>query len=243
MPSTAEEVEQVLEACIAGNLDEVRAAVIDRGFSLSSTDSLGVTALHLAALNGHASLVEFILGGSDEGEPTDIDVNALGGEHRATPLYWAASQHHIHIVCKLLNCGGNPTVQDAAGHDCLFLAAMAEDVKMVALFAAHKAPVDSLDKDGTLQFFLYTRRNTLCTSLLCLRSHAFAVAARESQGYPADRRHRARATCTQADLCAHATRSKRQHPTSLCRCQVCNIIEHQCQCIQLVMHHPHAMLG
>jgi ankyrin repeat protein len=136
-------LDTVLEFAIKGNLAEVKSAV-QQGFDILKTDDEGVNVLHLAALNGHTPLVEYILEINDSSKI----VSARGGEQKSTPLYWATSQHHIDIACKLMAHGASPSDADSEGHDCLFLAAMAEDVKLVALFHAHGASVKSVDKEG-----------------------------------------------------------------------------------------------
>lgn len=51
-----------------------------------------------------------------------VDVDALGGEMRTTPLFWAAFHNHIYAVELLLRHGADPGFADGLGSNPFLLA-------------------------------------------------------------------------------------------------------------------------
>lgn len=64
--------------------------MLANGADVNATDRLGDTALHWAAMSGHATIVEFLVSNG-------ADVNARN-QFRDTPLHWAAMNGHTAIV-------------------------------------------------------------------------------------------------------------------------------------------------
>src|SRR3989338_4704536 len=92
-----------LQACTAGAMGIV-CAFFDGDESVRLADEGGCTALHWAALNGHAQIVRFLL---DNGNP--IDVKEAQGQ---TALHFAASQNHCETIIALLDAGFDPYAVD-----------------------------------------------------------------------------------------------------------------------------------
>lgn len=78
--------------------DDLRTLASD-GLSLHSRDSQGRTALHMAAANGHMTIVEYLI---SEG----VDINALNDENNA-PLHWACLNGHVEVVKRLILAGAS----------------------------------------------------------------------------------------------------------------------------------------
>lgn len=82
--------------------------------NLSSRDNQDVTPLHWASINAHMSTCRFLL---DNG----ADVDAIGGELKATSLQWAARNGHLYVVQLLLSRGADPNLVDGQGFNTLHL--------------------------------------------------------------------------------------------------------------------------
>jgi ankyrin repeat protein len=94
----AEKVDDLLEAARYNDIDDLRTLASD-GLSLHSRDSQGRTALHMAAANGHMTIVEYLI---SEG----VDINALNDENNA-PLHWACLNGHVEVVKRLILAGAS----------------------------------------------------------------------------------------------------------------------------------------
>ncbi|RHZ47795.1 ankyrin repeat domain-containing protein [Aspergillus thermomutatus] len=87
----------LMAAAFGGQMDIVRS-LIERGVSRNTrTVGNGDTAMHFAALGGHAAIVEYFL---EAGVEADV-VNNAGD----TPLLWAAGGGHADVVRVLLMAG------------------------------------------------------------------------------------------------------------------------------------------
>lgn len=122
----------MLDDARAGDVEELKEIFAEYPVLLipSVTDEhTGLTMLHMAAANGHASVVEAVLGWLDAATVASfVDVaNELGN----TALHWACLNGHLAVVQALCNAGADPFVKNGAGHDAIFEAENAgkEDVE------------------------------------------------------------------------------------------------------------------
>ena len=90
-----------------GDLAKVRSFV-EQGISVDSRDSEGRTALHYAAMQGKADVVEFLLS-------RGADVNAKDKDFGFIPLHHAASGGHKDVVEMLLAKGADVNAKDKYG--------------------------------------------------------------------------------------------------------------------------------
>ena len=76
------------------------------------------------------------------------DVNASGGEHRATPMMWAAQKSFYYIVQLLLQHGADPAALDAQGYNTLHLTTFDGNLFQLVILLHSGAAVDSRDTQG-----------------------------------------------------------------------------------------------
>jgi ankyrin repeat protein len=111
---------QLIEAAGSGDLAAVRSA-LSQGADVNEAEGDGLTALHVAAEQGHAEIVELLLARGASASPT----TRIGSY---TPLHLAAMGGHAEVAEVLLDAGGNANaVTTNSGVTPLHLAAAAID--------------------------------------------------------------------------------------------------------------------
>ena len=105
------------------------------------TGSTGHRALHVAASEGHAAVVELLLGA---GASLDLTVNG------ATALWYAAQEGHTGIVQLFLDAGANPEGGRLSGNGttALHVAARGGYEDVACLLIAAGAPLEAAADDG-----------------------------------------------------------------------------------------------
>lgn len=83
--------------------------------TVRSRDDRGMTAIHVASLCGHATIVEFLL--ENGASPNDADADG------STPLHCAAARGNQHTLLMLLHADADPARADTRGNTPLHLAA------------------------------------------------------------------------------------------------------------------------
>ena len=73
-----------------------------------------MTPLHWASINAQMSTCRWLL---DHG----AEVDAIGGDLKATPLQWAARNGHLYVIQLLLSRGADPNIADDQGFNTLHL--------------------------------------------------------------------------------------------------------------------------
>lgn len=97
--ASAEEIENVLDACRYGDLDDVHAFLSAHGPAAlaGARDERGNTPLHMAAANGHVAVLDALL--------PHLAPDARNGAG-STPLHWAALNAQLGAVQRLVAAGG-----------------------------------------------------------------------------------------------------------------------------------------
>jgi ankyrin repeat protein len=108
--------------------DDVIQMLVARGAEIDAQNTDGVTAVFLAALNGHVSSTRLL---ARHGARLDLKTNKEGW----TPLMGAVVNNHSEAVRALLELGADSRVRNSLGKTAEEMAA--EHPKIAALFAAH----------------------------------------------------------------------------------------------------------
>jgi uncharacterized protein len=114
------------------SVDELQR-LLNVGADVNARDEYGQTALMLAAVNGHAPLVELLVG-----RGADLDHTAKYG---LGALMLAVVNGHVDVVRTLVRAGANPELRGSgapgfAGKTALDLAVARDEPEMVAILRA-----------------------------------------------------------------------------------------------------------
>ncbi len=135
---------------------------LQRGAVVGGFDKSGITAIHTAAVCGHADAVRWLI---TQGAAVDAFVGLTRKERmvatqrtgvtpplllRRTPLLVAAAAGKSEVVRILLQAGADPSAQDEKGLTPPIAAAAAGDPNTVAEFVAHGVPVNDDSAGETL---------------------------------------------------------------------------------------------
>ncbi|XP_049769492.1 TD and POZ domain-containing protein 1-like [Schistocerca cancellata] len=104
--SGAERGRRLIEAAKVGAVEEVQL-LLAAGADLGSRDGDGETALHWAALRGHAAVVRLLLSAASHPDARD--------QWWRTPLHWAARNGHAEAAAALLQAGADRGKTDEDG--------------------------------------------------------------------------------------------------------------------------------
>jgi len=140
------------------NQNAILLALYRSGAKLNTRNQFGESALMLAALNGHAQIVNTLL---DLG--ADIGANHQGW----TPMMYAAFSGHNEIVEKLLRAGSIVNAATSNGTTSLMLASKGGHVEVVKVLLKYHANVGIRNENGaTAWSWAMESGNTNIASLL-----------------------------------------------------------------------------
>ena len=131
-------LQQSLFRAIKNNDGHMVRSLVSEGVDVSAVNRYGETALHMAAMYGHAGIVRFLVS-------KGADVNALNRDG-STPLHWAAGHGHAAIVKFLVSKGADVNVSNKYGSTPLHWAAEnghAAIVKNLQEVVEHVQPIQS----------------------------------------------------------------------------------------------------
>jgi ankyrin repeat protein len=137
--------------------------LVKRGFK-STTSSLKITTLHLAALRGCAEVVKELL-------KIGADVNAADQFDR-TPLMLSVRGGHADVASALLAAGAKADAVGAGGQTALHVACAIGNRAAVDLLSASGAALNSADAQGRTPLMLACRHGHEAAALLLLQRSA-----------------------------------------------------------------------
>jgi ankyrin repeat protein len=121
-------------------LERLTLALMNKDDSnVDAVDSGGNTALHHAAIGGHAEIVKQLIAHG-------IDVS-IGDKFKAQALFRAAGCHHPDVVKLLLEARADPNARDCFGRTALHGPAQTEDVSVHSMLLEAGAEVNAIGED------------------------------------------------------------------------------------------------
>jgi ankyrin repeat protein len=131
---------EIHEAVKRGDVDRVKALIIENPRVVFNQDDTGWTPLHLAAQKGFKDIAELLLANKAE-----VNARSKRGD---TPLHWAAGNGHKEIVELLLGNQADVNAQDNGGWTPLHMAARPGYQEVLQVLLANKAKVNIKDNEG-----------------------------------------------------------------------------------------------
>jgi len=131
--------EALRRAAYQGSVPKVKEALaglslVERLLTIDEADEDdGHSALHLAAIQGYDSVVEYLIK-----QRADIDCISTDGN---TPLMWAAHQGNLATVQILVKLGANVLLENKRGQDCAKQTNKSRNIKIFELLDNRKAAV------------------------------------------------------------------------------------------------------
>ncbi|ETW01150.1 hypothetical protein H310_06753 [Aphanomyces invadans] len=135
----------VFECAQYGLLDELKFLLDKEGESspvdINMRDSHNATLLHWASLNNRLLVMMYLL------DLPGIDINAVGGDLKSTPIYWASHRNNIYAVALLLEHHADPSIADANGIDAYFVAVQSGHTILASYMIAMGCDVDTTSQN------------------------------------------------------------------------------------------------
>ena len=151
--------EQLLAASASGKTDEAKT-LITQGARIDVRDSLGRTALHLAALHGEAGTVMSLIAA---GSGVRLKDNA-----GFTPLHMGASRGHEAVCFALVNSGADINAIGNEGHTALHCAAEDGHTKTMLALIIAGAELEECNVDDLTPLDLASKNCRLNSALLLI---------------------------------------------------------------------------
>ncbi|KAI8927037.1 ankyrin repeat-containing domain protein [Entophlyctis helioformis] len=166
MAAPVEFVQEALLCARYGELDELKQlieahkdTVSLREAALCRSETGGHTPLHMAAANGHVSVLEYLVSGlttvtalSTSIEPVSADAQKAAvnvqNDEGSTPLHWASLNGHLDAVNLLLAHGARATLRNKAGKSAVTVAAQADKAEIVDVLLKSYDEDDVDEEDG-----------------------------------------------------------------------------------------------
>jgi ankyrin repeat protein len=154
----------LLNGASEGNEDAVKQAV-ELGVSLTNVrDDIGMSALHLAAWNGHTKIVRLLL---EKGASPQVT-----SKHGSTPVHAACDKGHTDIARLLLDKGGLINAKNLGGMTALHHAAYNDFSVTAAMLLDMGADMGIKDTYGRTPLHLASRQGSVTVACMLLENGA-----------------------------------------------------------------------
>jgi len=100
--------ESILDAVKRSDLPSLSALLDADPELVNASDACDLTLLHMAVRDGNLPLATLLIN-------RGADIDTIDGEHRASPLNWAAFFGRIELVALLIDAGADPNQQNVHG--------------------------------------------------------------------------------------------------------------------------------
>ncbi len=147
------------EVALEGDLNKMKATVVEDPTLVNMRSDNGKTVLHYAAQGGHAELVAYLIQAGAE-----VDSANDAGE---TPLHYAAAMGHVDVLRILLDHDASVGVLDTGSNTPLHFAAFSGSVEIARMLIGNGADVNAADFYGykPLDIATRTEQRELCEFL------------------------------------------------------------------------------
>jgi ankyrin repeat protein len=114
------------------NPEKIKQLVSSKNFDINSTDSDGITVLHIAAFSNNVEVMKFILR-----EP-NVNINSKTFDSKATPLLYAAENGGFEALKYLIEQGADLRTSNNEGFTALMLAVTSNSIECVDELLKHE---------------------------------------------------------------------------------------------------------
>lgn len=128
------------DACYLGDKDSIKLLLRSGEDVNQYYQDIDATPLIIAALEGHAEIVEILVG-------ADADTNTTGN-NGYTPLLYAAYLGHIAVARALIDGNADVNKTDKKGRTAITWAAYNGHVEVVKILLSAKVDINKADDDG-----------------------------------------------------------------------------------------------
>ena len=159
----------------SGDLNRVQKLAQDDGIDVNMTSkTTNATALHVAAVRGHTSIVQYLLcKGADKDKADNRGI---------TPLYVSSQEVHLAVVRCLLEHGADKEKVDNVGKSPLFVAAINVQMAVVKFLLAQGADVNTATFDGATPLLITASHGKLAV-VHCLLEHGADKDKADKRGF------------------------------------------------------------